>query len=221
MLKNKIILAIISAIIAFGLAGCRAEKDNVSSVAVNAESSITETVSDISETPADASSNKTAEITEKPESSAPTGSSNETKPMEDTPQNKGEPKNPEKPKTPTEPETRKTESEKPPAPTESVSKPEEIQIPSESSVPEKQEPEFNIDYYIKAAQEYAVKSGLKIDPQAKYCWDNPIAAGKSCRYTERDIKWYIDKYAKAPEITAVWIWAEENGKDYEIYIGYA
>ena len=196
-------------------------KDNVSSVAVNAESSITETVSDISETPADASSNKTAEITEKPESSAPTGSSNETKPMEDTPQNKGEPKNPEKPKTPTEPETRKTESEKPPAPTESVSKPEEIQIPSESSVPEKQEPEFNIDYYIKLAQEYAVKSGLKIDPQAKYCWDNPIAAGKSCRYTERDIKWYIDKYAKAPEITAVWIWAEENGKDYEIYIGYA
>jgi outer membrane biosynthesis protein TonB len=221
MLKNKIILAVIAVIIALGLAGCRAEKDNVSSVAVNAESSITETVSDISETPADASSNKTAEITEKPESSAPTGSSNETKPMEDTPQNKGEPKNPEKPKTPTEPETRKTESEKPPAPTESVSKPEEIQIPSESSVPEKQEPEFNIDYYIKAAQEYAVKSGLKIDPQAKYCWDNPIAAGKSCRYTERDIKWYIDKYAKAPEITAVWIWAEENGKDYEIYIGYA
>lgn len=218
MKKREILIAVI---IALGLAGCRAEKDNVSSVAVNAESSITETVSDISETPADASSNKTAEITEKPESSAPTGSSNETKPMEDTPQNKGEPKNPEKPKTPTEPETRKTESEKPPAPTESVSKPEEIQIPSESSVPEKQEPEFNIDYYIKAAQEYAVKSGLKIDPQAKYCWDNPIAAGKSCRYTERDIKWYIDKYAKAPEITAVWIWAEENGKDYEIYIGYA
>ena len=136
-------------------------------------------------------------------------------------QNNGEPKKTEKPKTPTEPETRKTESEKPPAPTESVSKPEEIQIPSESSVPEKQEPEFNIDYYIKLAQEYAVKSGLKLDRQAKYCWDNPIAAGKNCKYTERDIKWYIDKYAKAPEITVVWIWAEENGKDYEIYIGYA
>ena len=70
MLKNKMILAVIAVIIALGLAGCRAEKDNVSSVAVNAESSITETVSDISETPADASSNKTAEITEKPESSA-------------------------------------------------------------------------------------------------------------------------------------------------------
>lgn len=187
MKKREIIIAVI---IALGLAGCRAEKDNISSVPVNTESSITETVSDISETTVDASSNKTAEITEKP-------------------------------KTPTEPETRKTESEKPPAPTESVSKPEEIQIPSESSVPEKQEPEFNIDYYIKSAQEYAVKSGLKLDRQAKYCWDNPIAAGKNCKYTERDIKSYIDRYARLPEITAVWIWAEENGKDYEIYIGYA
>lgn len=221
MLKNKIILAVIAAIIALGLAGCRAEKDNVSSVAVNAESSITETASDISETPADASSNKTAEITEKPESSAPAESKNENKLTESTMQNNGEPKKTEKPKTPTEPETRKTESEKPPAPTESVGKPEEIQIPSESSVPEKQEPEFNIDYYIKLAQEYAVKSGLKLDRQAKYCWDNPIAAGKNCKYTERDIKSYIDRYASSPEITAVWIWAEENGNDYEIYIGYA
>ena len=221
MLKNKMILAVISVIIALGLAGCRAEKDNADSAAVNTESSITETVSDISETPADASSNKTAEVTEKPESSIPTENKNKNMLTESTTQNNGEPKKPEKPKTPTEPETRKTESEKPPAPTESVSKPEEIQIPSESSEPEKQEPEFNIDYYIKAAQEYAVKSGLKLDRQAKYCWDNPISAGKSCKYTERDIKSYIDRYAKAPEITAVWIWAEENGKDYEIYIGYA
>ena len=221
MLKNKIILAVISAIIALGLTGCRAEKDNAGSAAVNTESSITETVSDISETPADASSNKTAEITEKPESSAPTESSNINNLTESTTQNNGEPKKPEKPKTPTESETRKTESGKPPAPTESVSKPEEIQIPSESSEPEKQEPEFNIDYYIKSAQEYAVKSGLKLDRQAKYCWDNPISAGKNCKYTERDIKTYIDRYASSPEITAVWIWAEENGKDYEIYIGYA
>ena len=221
MLKNKIILAVIAVIIALGLAGCRAEKDNISSVPVNTESSITETASDISETPADASSNKTAEITEKPESSAPTESRNETKPKEITPKKEGEPKKPEKPKTPTEPEIRKTEGEKPPASAEPESKPEETQKPTESSEPEKQEAEFNIDYYIKLAQEYAVKSGLKLDRQAKYCWDNPIAAGKNCKYTERDIKSYIDRYARLPEITAVWIWAEENGKDYEIYIGYA
>lgn len=217
MKKREILIAVI---IALGLAGCRAEKDNAGSTAVNTESSITETAADIAETPAETPSNKTAEITEKPESSAPTGSSNKTKPTEDTPQNNGKPANSENSKTP-EPEIGKNESEKLPAPTESVSKPEEIQIPSESSEPEKQEPEFNIDYYIKAAQEYAVKSGLKIDRQAKYCWDNPIVAGKTCKYTERDIKWYIDRYAKAPEITAIWIWAEENGNDYEIYIGYA
>ena len=205
MLKNKIILAVIAVIIALGLAGCRAEKDNISSVPVNTESSITETVSDIAEPPADASSNKTAEITEKPESSAPTGSSNRNNSTESITQSNNKPANSENSKTPTEPE----------------SKPEEIQKPSESSEPEKQEPEFNIDYYVKSAQEYAVKSGLKLDPQAKYCWDNPIAAGKNCKYTERDIKWYIDRYARLPEITAVWIWAEENGKDYEIYIGYA
>ena len=218
MKKREILIAVI---IALGLAGCRAEKDNISSVPVNTESSITETVADISETPADASSNKTAEITEKPESSAPAESRNETKPKEITPKKEGEPKKPEKPKTPTEPEIRKTEGEKPPASAEPESKPEETQKPTESSEPEKQDPEFNIDYYIKLAQEYAVKSGLKLDRQAKYCWDNPIAAGKNCKYTERDIKSYIDRYARLPEITAVWIWAEENGKDYEIYIGYA
>lgn len=221
MLKNKTVAAVISVIIAFGLAGCRAEKDNAGSTAVNTESSITETASDISEPPADASSNKAAEITEKPENSALTESNNRNNPTESTPQNKGEPKNPEKPKAPPEQETRKTESEKLPAQTEPESKPDETQNQVELSEPEKQDSEFNIEYYIKLAQEYAEKSGLKIDPQAKYCWDNPIAAGKNCKYTERDIKWYIDKYAKAPEITVVWIWAEENGKDYEIYIGYA
>ena len=218
MLKNKIIPAVIAVIIALGLAGCRAEKDNVSSVAVNTESSITETVSGIAEPTASKTDNRTEEVTEKPETGVPTESKNN--PTESATQNNNKPANSENSKTP-EPESGKTESEKPPAPTESVSKPEEIQIPSESSVPEKQEPEFNIDYYIKLAQEYAVKSGLKLDRQAKYCWDNPIAAGKSCRYTERDIKSYIDRYASSPEITAVWIWAEENGKDYEIYISYA
>lgn len=215
MKKREILIAVI---IALGLAGCRAEKDNISSVPVNAESSITETVSGIAEPTASKTDNRTEEVTEKPETGVPTESKNN--PTESATQNNNKPANSENSKTP-EPETRKTESEKPPAPTESVSKPEEIQIPSESSVPEKQEPEFNIDYYIKSAQEYAVKSGLKLDRQAKYCWDNPIAAGKNCKYTERDIKSYIDRYARLPEITAVWIWAEENGKDYEIYIGYA
>lgn len=218
MKKREILIA---AIIVLSLAGCRAEKDNADSAAVNTESSITETATDIAETPADIPSNKTAEVTKKPESSIPTENKNKNMLTESTMQNNDEPKKTEKPKTPTEPESRKTEGEKPPASAEPESKPEETQKPTESSEPEKQEPEFNIDYYIKSAQEYAVKSGLKLDRQAKYCWDNPIAAGKNCKYTERDIKSYIDRYARLPEITAVWIWAEENGNDYEIYIGYA
>jgi len=218
MKKREILIAVI---IALGLAGCRAEKDNAGSTAVNTESSITETASDIAETPTDIPSNKTAEITEKPESSAPAESINRNNPTESITQSNNKPANSENTTAPPEQETRKTESEKLPAQTESVSKSEETQKPTESSEPEKQETEFNIDYYIKAAQEYAVKSGLKLDRHAKYCWDNPIAAGKTCKYTERDIKWYIDRYARLPEITAVWIWAEENGKDYEIYIGYA
>lgn len=221
MKKRKTVVILIAAIIVLNLAGCRAEKDNAGSMEANNESGTTETVSDISETPADASSNKTAEITEKPESNAPTESNDETKPKGNIPKKESEPKKPEKPKVPPEAETDKTESEKPIAPTESVSKSEEIQKPTESSESEKQEAEFNIDYYIKSAQEYAVKSGLKLDRQAKYCWDNPISAGETCRYTERDIKGYIDRYTRSPEITAVWIWAEENGKNYEIYIGYA
>lgn len=217
MKKREILIAVI---IALGLAGCRAEKDNAGSVPVNTESSITETVSGIAEPTASKTDNRTEEVTEKPESSAPTERSNINNLTESTTQNNGEPKKSEKPKTP-EQESGKSESEKTPAPTEPESKPEEKQKQAESSEPEKQEPEFNIDYYIKAAREYAVKSGLKLDPQAKYCWDNPISAGKNCKYTERDIKSYIDRYARLPEITAVWIWAEENGKDYEIYIGYA
>lgn len=218
MLKNKMILTVIAAIIVLSLVGCKAEKDNAGSTAVNTESSITETASDIAEPTVSKADNKTEEVTE---SSVPAESSNRNNSTESITQSNNKPANSENSKTPTEPETRKTESEKPPAPTESVSKPEEIQKPSESAEPEKQEPEFNIDYYIKSAQEYAVKSGLKIDLQAKYCWDNPIAAGKNCKYTERDIKSYIDRYARLPEITAIWIWAEENGNDYEIYIGYA
>lgn len=218
MLKNKIILAVIAAIVVLSLAGCKAEKDNADSIAVNAESSITETVSGIAEATASKTDNRTEEVTEKPETGVPTESKNN--PTESATQKNNKPANSENSKTP-EPESGKTESEKPPASAEPESKPEETQKPTESSEPEKQEPEFNIDYYIKSAQEYAVKSGLKLDQQAKYCWDNPIAAGKNCKYTERDIKWYIDRYARLPEITAVWIWAEENGKDYEIYIGYA
>ena len=64
--------------------------------------------------------------------------------------------------------------------------------------------------------------GLTLDSGAAYCWDNPIAAGSKCRYTERDIKGYLSRYAKDPDITDVWIWYEQTGTgSFEVYIGYA
>ena len=46
--------------------------------------------------------------------------------------------------------------------------------------------------------------------------------GVKCKYTERDIRGYLDRYAKDGDITDVWIWYEQTGSgSYEIYIGYA
>ena len=84
------------------------------------------------------------------------------------------------------------------------------------------EPVFDIDYWISFAKSYAESIGLVLDNGAVYCWDNPIAAGVKCKYTERDIRGYLDRYAKDGDITDVWIWYEQAGSgSYEIYIGYA
>lgn len=113
-----------------------------------------------------------------------------------------------------------------------VSAPSEKEQPTppateESTLPEPPkeeltEPVFDIDYWISFAKSYAKSIGLTLDSGAVYCWDNPIAAGVKCKYTERDIRGYLDRYAKDDEITDVWIWYEQTGSgSYEIYIGYA
>ena len=84
------------------------------------------------------------------------------------------------------------------------------------------EPAFDIDYWINFAQSCAESVGLMLDSEAVYCWDNPIAAGTDCKYTERDIEGYLNRYAKDPDITDVWIWYEQTGTgSFEVYIGYA
>lgn len=84
------------------------------------------------------------------------------------------------------------------------------------------EPDFDIDYWISYAKSYAQSVGLTLNSEAIYCWDNPIAAGTKCKYTERDIIACLNRYAYDEEITDVWIWAEKTGENaYEIYIGYA
>lgn len=115
-----------------------------------------------------------------------------------------------------------TEKEQPIPPATEEPKPSEPPQPTQPSTEPPTEPSFDIGYWVNFAKSYAESVGLTLDSGAAYCWDNPIAAGSKCRYTERDIKGYLDRYAKDDEITDVWIWYEQTGSgSYEIYIGYA
>ena len=129
---------------------------------------------------------------------------------------------------PSEPEKKTDESERRPetaAPTEKEQPTSPATEESTPPEPPKEEPTelvFDIDYWISFAKSYAESIGLTLDSGAVYCWDNPVAAGVKCKYTERDIRGYLDRYAKDGEITDVWIWYEQTGSgSYEIYIGYA
>ena len=129
---------------------------------------------------------------------------------------------------PSEPEKKTDESERRPETAAPTEKEQPTPPVAEESTPpelpkeEPTEPVFDIDYWISFAKSYAESIGLTLDSGAVYCWDNPIAAGVKCKYTERDIRGYLDRYAKDGDITDVWIWYEQTGSgSYEIYIGYA
>lgn len=129
---------------------------------------------------------------------------------------------------PSEPKKKTGESERRPETAVPSEKEQPTPPATEESTPpeppkeEPTEPVFDIDYWISFAKSYAESIGLTLDSGAVYCWDNPIAAGVKCKYTERDIRGYLDRYAKDDEITDVWIWYEQTGSgSYEIYIGYA
>ena len=129
---------------------------------------------------------------------------------------------------PSEPKKKTGESERRPETAVPSEKEQPTPPATEESTPpeppkeEPTEPVFDIDYWISFAKSYAESIGLTLDSGAVYCWDNPIAAGAKCRYTERDIKGYLDRYAKDSDITEVWIWYEQtSGNSYEVYIGYA
>lgn len=129
---------------------------------------------------------------------------------------------------PSEPEKKTDESERRPETAAPTEKEQPTPPATEESTPpelpkeEPTEPVFDIDYWISFAKSYAESIGLTLDSGAVYCWDNPIAAGVKCKYTERDIRGYLDRYAKDGDITDVWIWYEQTRSgSYEIYIGYA
>lgn len=127
-----------------------------------------------------------------------------------------------------DPQQKKDESERRPETAVPSEKEQPTPPATEESTPpeppkeEPTEPVFDIDYWISFAKSYAESIGLTLDSGAVYCWDNPIAAGVKCKYTERDIRGYLDRYAKDGDIADVWIWYEQAGSgSYEIYIGYA
>lgn len=155
-------------------------------------------------------------------------SSIQTKPVSEQP-NSGTtpPQVSESSKTPDESERQPeasapSEKEQPTSPATEEPKPVDQPQPAEPPKQEPTEQAFDIGYWISFAKSYAESVGLTLNNEAVYCWDNPIAAGINCKYTERDIQGYLNRYAKDSDITDVWIWYEQTGTNsFEVYIGYA
>ena len=82
--------------------------------------------------------------------------------------------------------------------------------------------EFDINYWISYAQNYAQSIGLTLDETATECWDNPISANANNKNIGDDIESRLNRYKNVDGFTSVWIWAEKlSDTQYEIYIGYA
>lgn len=222
-MKEKILSALLSVVILLSLTGCgNQEQIKANESDRSSQTDLTDILSNN-----DTSDNVNAESvdTVKPDSMA------ETEPEGTTEKNNQNPftmnANNQKPKVsdpsaakphqdegtgkPAEISTQK--QTEPPAPTKPVEKP---------TTTKPTEPEFDIDYWISFAQNYAKSVGLRLESSAVDCWDNPISANVKCKYLERDIKSRLNRYAKDEDITDVWIWAEKvSDNSYEIYIGYA
>ena len=82
--------------------------------------------------------------------------------------------------------------------------------------------EFDINYWISYAQNYAQSIGLTLDETATECWDNPISANANNKNIGADFESRLNRYKNVDGFTSVWIWAELiSDTQYEIYIGYA
>ena len=131
-------------------------------------------------------------------------SSIQTKPASEQPNSGTTPPQVSEPsKTPDESErhpevSAPSEKEQPTPPATEEPKPAEQLQPTEPPQEEPTEPAFDIGYWIGFAKSYAESVGLTLNSEAVYCWDNPIAAGSQCKYTERDIKHPITKAVLAP-----------------------
>lgn len=113
----------------------------------------------------------------------------------------------------TQKETPKSEASEPEITTNTV---------SEVTTAIEQIEEFDINYWISYAQNYAQSIGLTLDETAIECWDNPISANVDNENIGTDIESRLSRYKNVDGFTSVWIWAEKiSDTQYELYIGYA
>ena len=69
--------------------------------------------------------------------------------------------------------------------------------------------EFDINYWISYAQNYAQNIGLALDETATECWDNPISVNVNNENIGTDIEGRLNRYKNIESFTSVWIWAEK------------
>lgn len=226
-MKNKILCFGLVLIFLAAMCGCNAEKSCVleNSDTADCSSSVSNTeTSDETDTTVESEPEKATEtvIT----TSEPISESNEP---ETAPTESKEPVEVEMTNIPAVPkaETTKTVEPSKVEETKSIESPmvteePDVTEPEMSDLPKQPSPTFNIDYWVKYAEDYAQGIGLKIDSSAADCWDAPISANSGSKYLERDIKNRLDRYLRDESVSQVLIWAEpDGGSSYLLYIGYS
>lgn len=227
-MKNKILIAALAAVILITLAGCGQKQTAQCGKSITADTFSASVTSD-TETSDDAAAESSSSAvdseitTEKettvpaPESTAKFSTQNTAQPAVSAKQDTKNKESASPKSTETWSKSTQTVTEKPVSATASSD-----ETASNQGSAKPAEPTFDINYWITYAENYAESVGLRLERSAVDCWDNPISANAKCKYLERDIKSRLNYYAKAENITDVWIWAEKVADNsYEIYIGYA
>lgn len=227
-MKNKILITVLAAVILITLAGCGQMQTAQCEKSKTADTSSVSVTSDTEASDDAAVENSSSAVdseitTEKettvpaPESTSKVSTQNTAQPSVSAKQDTQNKESASPKSTETSSKSTQTVTEKPVSAT--VSSDETTSNPSSAKPAE---PQFDINYWITYAENYAESVGLRLERSAVDCWDNPISANAKCKYLERDIKSRLNYYAKAEDITDVWIWAEKVADNsYEIYIGYA
>ena len=194
---RKIVIITIILTLIFGMAGCNVHsepgKKAVESSSVNAIVDITQAEETTQPT---TTKTDTEKLSKEPIFSQTTTAN--TEPKQDT-------------HTQTEPP--KSEKSEPEITTNTV---------SEVTTAIEQIEEFDINYWISYAQNYAQSIGLTLDETATECWDNPISANANNKNIGANIESRLNRYKNVDGFTSVWIWAELiSDTQYELYIGYS